>query len=122
MIFKLKNITELSMIYKIIGIIPVLGIIIWFIYIKVNGKINKSEFYKQKISTIVIESNDYYGRSRELILNNGLKLYFMPPLGEKIAIGDSIYKEKGTYLYKVFRKNNTGNYDTIKTYDFRRIY
>ena len=110
------------MIYKIIGIIPVLGIIIWFIYIKVNGKINKSEFYKQKISTIVIESNDYYGRSRELILNNGLKLYFMPPLGEKIAIGDSIYKEKGTYLYKVFRKNNTGNYDTIKTYDFRRIY
>lgn len=83
-----------------------------------NGVAYKKKFLNEEISAIVIKSNSYYGRSEEFHLANGLKLYFLLPVDNKIMIGDSIRKEPNTYFYDVYRKSTTGEYKFLATYNF----
>lgn len=89
---------------------------------KTEANKNKEDFFLQGFSTKIVSSNSYAGRTIEFHLINGLKIYFLPPVDNKIMIGDSIKKQSNTYLYNVYRKNMNNNYDFFATYDFRRFY
>lgn len=102
--------------------IPILCIGIWIIYIQVNGEKLKKKNYASPISSTVVMFTSYYGRSSEFRLENGIKLYFMPPVGDKILIGDSIKKDPNTYLYKVCRKDSNGIYKLWATYSLDRVH
>lgn len=106
----------------ILGILPVVIVASWFIILQVNGRKNIRNFYYAKFSSVIIKSNSYYGRSVELHLQNGIKLYFLPPLGDKIVIGDSVVKKSNTYLYDVYRMDLNHQPHLITTYDYRKIY
>jgi len=46
----------------------------------------------------------------------------MPPIGNKIMIGDSVRKESNNYIYDVYRKDMNGEYKFWATYDREAIY
>lgn len=106
----------------LIGGTPLLIFVVWFVSSQINANKEKRENFTNKISSVVVKSNSYYGRSEEFHLRNGVKLYFMPPISDKIMIGDSIEKESNTYIYDVYRKNVNGNYEFWASYDLNRIY
>lgn len=114
---------KMPLIVKIlIGGIPILFVIVWFIILRINGYRGAKEFFREKISSVVVKSNSYYGRSVEFHLKNGIKLGFMPPIGNKIMIGDSVQKAPNTNIYDVYRKDTNGEYKFWATYDGERIY
>lgn len=117
---KMQNMPLIAKI--LIGGIPILSVIIWFLYLQINGRRLEKEFFRNEISSVVVKSNSYYGRSEEFHLENGVKLYFMPPIGDKIMIGDSIRKESNTYIYEVYRGNANGEYKLWATYNREEIY
>lgn len=90
-------------------------------YVSYRANKNKKEFYEKEFSSVVLSSNSFEGRTVEFHLENGLKLYFLPPVESKIMVGDSIRKEKETYRYKVYRKNDNNKYKYFSTYDFDQI-
>lgn len=59
---------------------------------------NKSNFYQKPFSAKVVESNMFENRTIEFHLDNGLKIYFLPPVGDKILIDDSVIKRGNTYI------------------------
>ncbi len=91
------------------------------LYDETKTKENMNEFYKQGFSTIVVSSNRYLNKSTEFHLKNGLKVYMMLPLDDKIIIGDSIQKQPNTFFYKVFRKNEY-KYYLFGIYNFENPY
>lgn len=91
-----------------------------FIYLFYFEKKNKSEFYKSEFSTIVIDSKLYQERTFEFLFQNGLKVYFLPPVDNKIIVGDSVKKNANTYQYNVYRKDNN-TYALYATYNFQKI-
>ena len=92
-----------------------------YIVLSIKGSKNRKAFYEQSFSSVVVKSNSYQGRSVEYHLENGLKIYFLPPVDGKIMIGDSVRKEKNTYQYEVYRKNDEGVYVFFATYNKERI-
>lgn len=92
-----------------------------YIVLSIRGSKNRTAFYEQSFSALVIKSNSYQGRSVEFHLENGLKVYFLPPVDGKIMIGDSVRKEENTYQYDVYRKNDEGEYVFFATYNIERI-
>jgi hypothetical protein len=99
-----------------------IGLILYnIVYPFYRSSKNKRAFYEQSFSVLVIKSNSYQGRSVEYHLENGLKIYFLPPVDGKIMIGDSVRKEKNTYQYEVYRKNDEGVYVFFATYNIERI-
>lgn len=106
----------------IIGGCGAVLMIVYLVNLIVQEKNNKNAFYSQGFSTTVVSSNLYQGRSMEFHLQNGLKVYFMPPVEDRIMVGDSIQKKPNTYLYIVYRKNANSNYDSLATYDFTLFY
>lgn len=112
------NVKSMPLIVKIlIGGIPIVFFIIWFVYLQINGRKLRKEFFQNEISSIVVKSNYYYGRSKEFYLKDGVKLYFMPPINGKIIINDSVRKESNTYIYNVYRKDVNGEYKFWATYN-----
>ncbi len=81
----------------------------------------KDKFYQQEFSSIVVSSNSFEGSSIEFHLENSFKVYFLPPIENKIKIGDSLRKEKNTFQYKVYRKNTNENYEYFTTYNLERL-
>ncbi len=117
------NMQKMPLIVKILtGGVPILLVIFWFIYLQINGSRLKKEYFRKEISSVVVKSNSFYGRSKVFHLEDGVKLSFMPPIDNKIMIGDSIKKEPNTYIYDVYRKDVNGEYKFWTTYDFERIY
>lgn len=114
---------KMPLIAKVLmGGIPILLVIIWFVYLQVYGRKLEKDFFRNEFSSVVVKSNSYYGRSEEFHLENGVKLYFMPPIGDKIMIGDSVRKETNTYIYDVYRKDMNGEYKFWATYNREEIY
>ncbi len=107
---------------RVIGITGAIAVLVWLIILVTREENNKNKFYKEGFSTTVVSSNLYQGRSMEFHLKNGLKVYFIPPVENRIMIGDSIQKQRNTYLYEVYRKNTNNNYDFFATYDFTLFY
>jgi hypothetical protein len=56
--------------------IPILIVVIWFVYLQINGNKLERENFRNNINSVVIKSNSYYGRSEEFHLENGVMLYF----------------------------------------------
>lgn len=106
----------------ILGGIPVFIVVIRIYVMRSEGSQNGHMFFQKGFSSIIVSSNTFEGgRSEEFRLSNGLKLYFLPSIEEKIAIGDSIKKEEDTYRYSVYRKDIYGRYKLIANYDFSHI-
>ncbi|WP_212592631.1 hypothetical protein [Sphingobacterium humi] len=106
-------------------LLGLLVVILFFgthIVLSIRGSKNKKSFYEQSFASLIIKSNIYQGRSVEFHLENGLKVYFLPPVGDKIMIGDSIRKDVNTYIYDVYRKDANGEYKFWATYNKDRIY
>lgn len=101
----------------ILGIIPLLWVVNSYVQFRKEGKQNKKEIFRSKISSLIVSSNSFHGRSVEFHLDNGLKLYFSPPVGDKIKLSDSISKDSNTYMYKVYRKGSFGRYIYWATYN-----
>ena len=99
--------------------LSLIGYNIFYVAYKANR--NKKEFYKSPFSSKVVSSNWFEERTIEFHLENGLKLYFLPPVDEKIVIGDSVEKKEETYEYRVFRKDKTNEYKYYSTYNFENI-
>ncbi len=82
---------------------------------------NKSAFYEKEISSKVCRRNVFEGRSIEFHLENGLTVYFMPPVQDKLLIGDSVRKKSNSYVYDVYRKWEDGIYKLWATYNAERV-
>lgn len=82
----------------------------WFIFMRINGNRASNHFFHSSISSVVVSNKLYYGRTVEFHLDNGMKLYFLRPVGYKIKNGDSIRKEVDTYIYNVYRKDDNDIY------------
>lgn len=82
---------------------------------------NKKIFYSHQIFSKICSSNSYEGRTVEFHLENGPKLYFFPPIENKLMISDSIRKESNTYNYDVYRKDADGIYRFWAAYNFEKI-
>ena len=105
----------------LLGIVAV-GLMAYSIfYASYKANKNKKEFCKRAFSSKIIRSIFFEGRTVEFHLDNGLKLYFLPPVGDKIMIGDSVEKKDETYQYHVFRKKETSEYQYLSTFDFNQI-
>lgn len=103
----------------IIGGIPILLVIIYSFFLSNRGTKNREQFYIQGFSSTVLRSNtSLTGRATEFHLSNGLKIYFGFSTNSTIGIGDSIRKEPNTYMYDVYRKDVTGEYKFLATYNF----
>lgn len=117
-----KAIKKMPMIIKVIIGIMVMALIFYKVfYASYIENDNKNKFYIEGISSTILSFNSFEGRSVEFHLENGLKLYFMPPVENKLIIGDSIEKRSNTYIYDVYRKDVNGAYRFWATYDFERI-
>lgn len=101
----------------IAGSIPIIAVILWFVNLQVSGVKQKEQDFKKKISSVVVSSQSYYGRSQEFCLEDGVKLYFMPPINDKIMIGDSIFKQANTYIYEVYRRDVNYKYKFWASYN-----
>jgi len=75
------------------------------------------KFYKASIRSVVIDSNDWWKRSIKFILADGNYVYFIFPVGDKIQIGDSVFKPANTNVFEVYRKNDSGVYYFFRKYD-----
>lgn len=106
------------MVKILLGFVVLLLILYNVFYVLKTSNENKKEFYTNAFSSKVVSSDLFEGRTVEFQLENGLKLYFLPPINNKIEIGDYIEKKKETYEYKVFRKNESNEYDFFSTYNF----
>jgi hypothetical protein len=113
----MTNKNRMKIVNIIFGGICMLAVIIWFICLQINGRKQEKEDYIKPIFSKVVKSNSYYGRSVEFHLEDGVKLYFMPPINDKIMIGDSIRKDANTYVYDVYRKQPNGEYKYWTTYN-----
>lgn len=116
-VLSMANKDSMKIFNIIFGGICILAVIIWFIYLQINGSKQEKEDYTKPIFSKVVKSNSYYGRSVEFHLEDGVKLYFMPPINDKIMIGDSIRKDANTYIYDVYRKQSNGEYKFWTTYN-----
>lgn len=85
------------------------------------GKLQQKEFYNTQFSSLIVSSNSFYGRSVEFHLQNGFTLYFLPPINDKLIIGDSVKKDKETYEYRIYRKSEDGLYKYFATYNSESI-
>lgn len=90
-------------------------------YASYKANKNKKEFYMKAFTSKVVSSNSFEGRTIEFHLDNGLKLYFLPPINEKIAIGDSVEKNKQTYEYNVYKKDKSNEYKYYSTCNFDKL-
>jgi hypothetical protein len=92
-----------------------------FAYFNEKNKRRKQlEFYNIEFSSKVVSSNSFYGRSIEFHLQNGFTLYFLPPINNRLIIGDSIEKNEGTYEYNVYRQSE-GKYSYFAKYNSESI-
>ena len=108
---------------KIIAAILPIGVLVGgFIYLSVRSDRMTKKFYKSEIASVVIDRSDWKKRSIDFYLADGIKLNFLSPAGEKIAIGDSVYKSKNTFIYSVYRTGGTGQYELIANYNYLKNY
>lgn len=105
-----------------LGLVFPVSVVVYFFYLQIDGFKRKKYFFENAISSVVIKSSSFYGRGQEFHLHNDVRLFFLPPIGDKIMIGDSIDKDANTYIYKVFRKDTNGEYRFWTTHSFIRLY
>jgi hypothetical protein len=84
-----------------------------------NGKIDKL-FYETEFKTKVNLESDWPKRSIYYYLDNGFALNFPNDDVKYLEIGDSLFKEKGTYVYNVYRKVNSQEYVFICMYNYKK--
>jgi hypothetical protein len=82
-----------------------------------QGKKKAEQFYSATFKSKVVGCQLLYGRTLEFELENQQTIFFFPPVGNKLKIGDLIVKDKYTSKYTVLRKNIEGEYEFYKTYD-----
>ncbi len=103
---------------KIINIIIASISLLCFIVYNVDVKIYLKHFNQTKINSVVIKSDDWMKRSIKFVFADGNYIYIHAPSGYKMLIGDSVSKPAGTSIFKVYRKDNNGNYVFYKEYDY----
>lgn len=106
----------------LIGGIPIFCVVVWIINTQIIGNRIRENFYKSSFSSNVIKADLFDGRTIQFHLNNGLTLFFSPPVYDEMKVGDLIKKENNTFLYDVYRKDISGNYQFLVTYDYTKIY
>ena len=102
---------------NILGILLVVCPIIWFFNFIIEGSRKSTEFYEQGFSTKVVSSDSYFGRSEEYHLENGLDVYLLLSVKDKIKIGDSLRKDSNTFNYTIYRKDADSVYQFIGIFD-----
>jgi hypothetical protein len=113
---------KIPLMLRILGALFALFLISYNVFYKTYKQSkNKKTFYEKRISSKVFKSNVYEGRSVEFHLENGLKVYFMPPVENKLLIGDSVRKKPNSYIYDVYRKGEDGIYRRWATYNSERV-
>jgi hypothetical protein len=103
------------------GALAVILIAYNFVYAPYKTYKNKTAFYQNRFSSVVVSSGSFEGRTIEFQLDNGLKIYFFPAANNKIAIGDSVRKERNTYKYTVYRKRDSDEFKNMGIYDFQHL-
>lgn len=116
----MKNILTNRIQFKIF----VLLIVIFIGYIIRDYQIGRQKaqiFYESAFRATVIDSNLLHGRTVEFELDNNQNIYFFPPVGNKIKIGDVVIKKANTSKYDVLRNNENREFQFLKTYDREKI-
>ena len=122
---QMKNLDgkKMQMFLKIIiGIVPVLVFLIWFAVHQIEGKRYSKFFFESSFESKVVSFQSYYGRTVEFRLDNGFKLYFSPPIENKIKVGDLIKKRNGTYEYLIYRKTSNEEYELWSINNFNELH
>ena len=105
---------------KIIRICMILGIIGLISYYEIKGFHAKNVYYQTNLESkiIRIENNISGGRSYDYITENRIIITLMN--SDTLFIGDSVVKEKDNWEFKLYRKNKSGNYEYIRTYNLQK--
>ena len=102
----------------------VLSIVIFVVYIIRDYQIGQRKaqiFYESAFRSTVINSKIRHGRTVEFELDNKQNIYFFPPVGNKLKIGDVVIKKANTSKYDVLRNNENSELQFIKTYERKKI-
>lgn len=103
---------------NILKLLPFALIIGLIIALQIRGMTFTKSFYKKTINLKVVSSNDWQLRSIDFYLSDNTRINFTQPIGDKFKIGDSVSKPANSYMFKVYRKNETGEYEFFKEYNY----
>ncbi len=90
-----------------------LGLFLLFIFLIAGTWLNRDildqTFYNSKVEGVIIDSKfDFFGRgTRKYQLSDGTSFIFADKV---LMIGDSVFKEKNTFYFKVYKADSIGNY------------
>lgn len=93
---------------NIVGFAGMLGLIVWMYWRQKEGEKDFQEFYKETISSVIIDSKTLHGRNVKFTLKDGNSIIVFVSESKKIFIGDSVHKEHNTADYKIYRENMRG--------------
>lgn len=102
---------------KIWRICMLLGLIGFISFFEVKKHYVRKNYYESSLKTKIIRlgSNISAGRSYDYITKSGVIITLMN--SDTLFIGDSIVKEKNNWVFELYRKNKTGNYKFVSTYN-----
>jgi hypothetical protein len=72
------------------------------------GHIRYNNFKKHEIHSIIVKSDDWWGKMIQFIFADESSFYAMQPVNDKIQVGDSVSKKANSAILKIYRKNATG--------------
>lgn len=74
-------------------------------------------FRKHEIYSVIINSDDWWGKSVQFSFKDGYSFYVARPQESKFQVGDSVSKTSNSTVVTIFRKDSIGNFKYIFSYD-----
>jgi hypothetical protein len=95
---------------------------LFFLIMNWRGANNYDKFYKASINEKLVRSDSREIRTVKYYTKSDIEIAssVMPPNTFDLKIGDSIVKGKNSGLFKVYRKDSSGEYSFLYTYDYVR--
>jgi len=75
------------------------------------------KFRKHEIHSVIINSDDWWGKSVQFSFADGYSFYVPRPQESKFQVGDSVSKISNSTVVTIFRKDSIGNFKYIFSYD-----
>ncbi|HET7734006.1 MAG TPA: hypothetical protein VFK73_09235 [Paludibacter sp.] len=103
-------------IWRVFMVVSLVGFISFF---EIKEFHAKRVFFQSELNTIIIrvEGNVSGGRSYDYITREDIVITLMNC--DTLFVGDSVVKKKNDYLFKLYRKNKSGNYEYKRIYDLK---
>jgi len=105
---------------KLLRIFIIVGLIGFISFFEVEKYCVRKNYYESSLRSKIIRlgPNISAGRSYDYITDNRIIITLMN--SDTLFVGDSVVKEKDNWEFKLFRKNKSGNYKFIRTFNLEK--